>query len=64
MVKKASKTLYVTAKFHVKKDEIDDTKKLVQNLITNTLQNEKGCLSYTSLQSNDTENEFTAFEVW
>lgn len=59
-----SKPLFVTAKFRIKTEKLSEANKLMQDLMTKTLQNEENCISYTYLKNNNVENEFTSFEVW
>ena len=56
--------LYVMAKFRIKKDQLSAANTLMQNLITQTLQNEAHCISYTYLQNSAIENEFSSLELW
>lgn len=59
-----SKPLFVTAKFRIKTEKLSEANALMQNLMTQTLQNEENCISYIYLKNNVLENEFTSFEVW
>lgn len=56
--------LYVTAKFKVKKEKINEAIALMRALTDSTTQNEKGCISYYYLQNNVDDSEFTSFEIW
>lgn len=55
---------YVTAKFRVKKDKINDAIAVMNALTEANTQKEKGCISYHYLQNNVDECEFTSFEIW
>lgn len=55
---------YVTAKFKVKKDKIKDAIEVMKVLALATTQNENGCVSYSYLQNNVDECEFTSYEIW
>ena len=59
-----SKPLYVTARFRIKKEKLNEAHDLMQNLITQTLKNEEGCIRYTYLKNNTLDNEFTSYEEW
>lgn len=59
-----SKPLFVTAKFRIKKEKLNEANDLMQSLITQTLQKEENCISYMYLKNNEIENIFTSFEVW
>jgi len=56
-------TLYVTAKFSVKKEKIPEAIQLMTTLTTST-HTEKGCRDYYYLQNQENECEFTSFEIW
>lgn len=56
--------LYVTAKFRIKPDQLPAAQALMQNLITQTLQNEPHCISYSYLKNSALDNEFTSLELW
>ena len=58
------KPLFVFAKFHAKKDKVEELKQLLRKFIAETLENEPGCISYNYLQSTENETLFTSAEVW
>lgn len=56
--------LFVTAKFEVKKDKLDNALALMKNLTEATKQNEAGCINYYYLQNITNPCEFTSYEIW
>ncbi|GEM56217.1 hypothetical protein B0A58_05495 [Flavobacterium branchiophilum NBRC 15030 = ATCC 35035] len=56
--------IYVTAKFTVKKEKLDEAIALMKNLTSTTTQTEKGCVAYYYLQSITNSCEFTSCEIW
>lgn len=59
-----NKPVFVTVSFHSKPDQVAGMKALLQEIITNTLSHEPGCVSYSYLQDVDDESHFTSLEVW
>lgn len=59
-----STPLFVSARFHSKKEKIAEMKSLLYQLTSETLQNEKGCISYVYLQDIQDETLFTSNEIW
>ncbi len=55
---------YVTAKFKIKKDKLEQAKSLIKSLTITTNTQEKGCIEYYYLQNQADEYEFTSFEKW
>ncbi|OAZ05487.1 putative quinol monooxygenase [Flavobacterium succinicans] len=60
----ASMNVYVTAKFTVKSDKLNEAINLIKGLTTETTQNEKGCIAYYYLQNTTNPYEFTSYEIW
>lgn len=59
-----SQPVFVTVSFHSKADQVSGMKALLQEIITNTLSREPGCISYSYLQDVEDESHFTSLEVW
>lgn len=60
----ATMNVYVTAKFTVKSDKLNEAINLFKGLTAATIQNEKGCIAYYYLQNTINPNEFTSYEIW
>jgi len=56
--------VFVTVRFHSQPHKVAEMKTLLQEIISNTLSQEPGCVSYTYLQSIEDQTLFTSLEVW
>lgn len=59
-----SSKLYVTAKFTVKPEKLDESLTLMKNLTEATNSKEEGCVAYYYLQSATNMYEFSSVEIW
>jgi quinol monooxygenase YgiN len=55
---------YVTAKFTIKKDKMEESLALMKRLTEETNSKEEGCKDYFYLQNSANDCEFTSYEVW
>lgn len=60
----ATMNVYVTAKFTVKSDKLNEAINLIKGLTAATTQNENGCIAYYYLQNTTNPYEFTSYEIW